>query len=175
MNGESYLLTIAQVGVALAGFTGLLTAFKVSEARPLANEVVGKRFILELSLVSVFAALLPFLVYSKFPGREWSVSSLLLAVYLSEAMVRRLRLVRQLRDSGLTLRTPSGMVVLLTALNVFIVVLQAANVRWNFYGVYETGLFWLLSVAAYQFVLFAAFPHGVAEEKASVSRGGERM
>jgi hypothetical protein len=86
MQGSDILTVIAEISVALAGFSGIVVALRhrALESWP-AHEFSRFRNMLELAAYSIFFALFPFLPYHLGASSEviWSLSSFALAAGLS--------------------------------------------------------------------------------------------
>ncbi len=85
MQGSDVLTVIGEIGVALAGFSGIVVALRQRSVESWSpTEVLRLRFMLYGSVSTVVSALLPFVPHhlGASPVLTWSVSSLLLAVLL---------------------------------------------------------------------------------------------
>lgn len=85
MQGREALSTIAEVGLGLAGFTGILAALGRSSATFSRPEVLRLLLLLVSSLGAVFLALFPFALHeSGVSGAAcWRLSSAVLAAFTS--------------------------------------------------------------------------------------------
>ena len=85
MQGSDVLTVIAEIGVALAGFSGVVVALRQRSVESWsAPDVLRLRFMLYASALTVLFALLPFVPHhlGATPALTWSIPSLLLAVVL---------------------------------------------------------------------------------------------
>lgn len=159
MEGESVLLTIAQLGLTLVGFSALILAFRRAEKSWEGAEIIGQKIILELGLATTLLALLPLAVFHTI-GSElvWAVSSgiyilfIVLWIRLIYQRVRRMGFANP-RNSSNT----AAQVMLLA-----VIVLQAVNMLFlRAFAPYLWGVLWLIFAAGLQFVLFV---YGYMEE-----------
>jgi hypothetical protein len=158
MEGSEYLLTCAEVAVALAGFSALVIAIGGrgdSSIEPLSRGVVG--ILIERSLFAVFFSLAPVLLtgLSVAPARVWLICSGTLAAYIVSLAWRSAATRR--KEPGLSEFLAGPAFAILMALGLLVLLLQIAhafglglqqNVWW-----YLVGLTWLLLSAAYMFYL----------------------
>jgi hypothetical protein len=103
MPGAEYLYTVAQIAVALIGFSGIVAAFKERGDAGLAgNEHALLSLLIERGFAALFFALLPpLLALLMSPGRVfWAVCSGLLGAYTLTAFVRLLRRRRLMSESA---------------------------------------------------------------------------
>ncbi len=101
MEGSDILQTIAEVAVALTGFTGIVVALGRRTDRPFsAFELVRFRILLVASLIALALALLPFFWhYLRVPsGVGWSICSAVVAMIMIPIMVHDHRAFRTLSD-----------------------------------------------------------------------------
>jgi len=86
LTGESFFLTIAQIGLGFAGFSGLLIALRRQPVSGWSSrETTGMRFMLEHSFAIVPLALFPSLLYYQWLGSEprvWQILNAALALLL---------------------------------------------------------------------------------------------
>jgi hypothetical protein len=156
LQGSEALSTIAEVGLGLAGFTGILVALgRGSEgfSRP---EVLRLLLLLVSSLGSMFLALLPFALQESGLGGTacWRISSALLASFTALALAYLgYQIQRHRREFG---ELFSGSVFVVVSAGSFVIVtLQVLNAAGigapPRVGPYLFGLLWLLFVASIQF------------------------
>ena len=165
LQGSDALSTIAEVGLGLAGFTGILVALGRSPGAFSRPEVLRLLLLLVTSFGAVFLSLLPFAIHeSGVTGSAcWRLSSALLAAFTSVPLAYLGYRVRRHRDEfG---RVLSHTVFAIVGIgSSIIVVLQLFNVAGlgapPRLGPYLFGLLWLLFVASLQFarILFVRFP-----------------
>ena len=157
MEGSEALSTIAEVGLGLAGFTGILVALGHSPEAFTRPGVLRLLLLLVSSLGAVFLALLPFALQESGVSSSacWRLSSALLAVFTSVSLaLLGYQIQRHRGEFG---ELYSGTVFVVVATGSFAVVaLQVVNVAgagaFPRSGPYLFGLLWLLFVASVQFV-----------------------
>ena len=153
MEGSDYLLTSAEVSVALAGFTALVVVLRQGTPRGIPAGLVIS--LVERSLVSTVLSLLPVLLsgLSVPPSHLWFTSSGLLGLYVASLAWRGATLRRREPAAAEMISGPAFL--LLFALGPLVVILQIANavgigveqsVWW-----YLVGLTWVLSSVCYLF------------------------
>ena len=158
MAGEEVLLTIAEVAIAFAGFSGLVAIFGSRAAgRWSRSDRYRLALMLETSLAAILFAFLPFsLRYLNVEGSVlWTVSSGGLATFLLVELILVIPRTRRLyRGSGETLSPTFGLIIASLALLALIVqVLNAAGIGLHRdFGPYLVGLLLLLVVSGIQFV-----------------------
>jgi len=163
MEGADALGLIAEIGIAIAGFAGVIAALRAQGGTMGTYEAMRIGTLLGWSVSAVLAALLPFALH--FAGLAeatiWTLSSSALAVLVAMVLLGASRVFRSLgaprtpgdRAPGYRLVAP-----LLLAFPAGVLVLQGANVLflrqlWPFYA----GLLAItaLSLFAFAYVLFA--------------------
>jgi hypothetical protein len=158
MDGSDYLLTSAEIGVAIAGFAALVVAIRQREAEPLSP--LHRQFVsllIERGLVATFFSLLPILLLGLGVSASvvWLSSSLSFALY-ALSMAWRSATNRGAVDAAKIVPPRAFNALMLTGL--LVIALQVAhafgvgihqNVWW-----YALGVTWLLSSAAYVFFFF---------------------
>lgn len=155
MEGESFFLTVAQVGVTLAGFASLISAFRRRDQPLGESEITGRSLIVELGLAGTFFALLPFPIDSILTefGRVgvWRIASAVLLVFLiGWGFINLQRFFRAARVSGHR-STVNLFYALLIVVNIALIV----NILLLGYAaVYMTGILWMLLAAGVQFMIF---------------------
>jgi hypothetical protein len=157
LQGGEALSTIAEVGLGLAGFTGILVVLgqgPESFSRP---AILRLLLLLVSSLGAMFLALLPFTLQESGVGSAacWRLSSALLAAFTSLALACLGYQFQRHRGEFGGAFSRTVFVVVATG-SVAVVALQLVNVfgRGAFprSGPYLVGLLWLLFVASIQFV-----------------------
>ncbi len=161
MTGEGFLQTLAEVSITLAGFSALISVFRQragSAWRP--EGLMAMRGVIELSLIPVLFALLPFpLFYSGLTeSAVWRVcSGLFCATYVAYTALSWIR-IRGLTRSGARRPRPRytrGM----TGIGIVGALLLAGNTITLPFGglsLYLTGLLLVLVVAVLQLVSILA-------------------
>jgi hypothetical protein len=157
VQGGEALSTIAEVGLGLAGFTGILVALGRSTETSSRPAVLRLLLLLVSSLGAVFLALLPFALHESGVGSAacWRLSSALLAVFTSISLASLGYRIHRHREEFGQLFSGTVFVVVGTG-SLVIVALQVANIAGlgalPRSGPYLFGLLWLLFVASIQFV-----------------------
>lgn len=157
MQGSDQLTAIAEVGVALAGFTGVIGALGMRDHTSLSEAArLQVWLMLEFSLGTVFFSLLPF-APANFGAADsliWSISSGVMAVFMLVHFMIVGPRIRELnrRDAWI-----GGVVSKLTlAMVVSLFLIQGLNtVDWLFapsYGPYYVGLLMFVCLAAGNFI-----------------------
>jgi hypothetical protein len=165
VQGGEALSAIAEVGLGLAGFTGILVALGRSQAAFSRPEMLRLLLLLVSSLGAVFLALLPFALHES--GVEgaacWRLSSVLLAAFTSSSLAYLGYRIQQHRGEFGELFSTAVFVIVTTG-SILIVVLQLVNAVGvgapPRSGPYLFGLLWLLFIASLQFarILFVRRP-----------------
>jgi hypothetical protein len=154
MTGTDLLQTLAEVGITLAGFTGIVAVLGRrghGEWEP--HEWLRLAMLLTFSFGSVFFAFLPPLLdaYDVPEPRAWSIASAMLAVFLAvvyAAIIGRVVALGELvrdefpRWAGAVTGIGTAIVVAVLASNAF-----GARA----FGPYLVGMLWMLVAAALQF------------------------
>lgn len=162
MDPEQALQTIAEVGVALAGFASLVAVFRRRREEAWGpRALAGLRFMIELSLCAVLFALLPFCLAALGLGeaRTWAVSCLALAGAYVVLLQLNLSRSREIAAQGVRHRQPiqatGGLV--LGALLAVLLALSALDL-WVPRGpsIFLLALFALIVGVANQFLNFVA-------------------
>ncbi len=157
---QDLLLTLAEVSVALAGFSGVVTVFgrrRTGEWDP--ADRLHLSFMLETSLAALFLSILPFalLAAEVSPRSTWTVMSGVMAAFLVVADGAAIYRYRRLSsDQRMELGRIYG--IAMTLGDSSVVVLQLFNVfsAQEFFP-YLIGLMWLLFGCALSFVRLLGF------------------
>ncbi len=156
MSGESILLTIAQIGVAIAGFSSVVAVFGRRTGTTWSR---ADRFrlslMIEFSLAAALFAFVPLCIHyvDEEPTVVWTTSSLLLTVFLVAQVVSVVQRIRPLGSERRSLRRwlAAFMVVCLNGA----LLLQLANVLnigfHREFAPYLIGLVLMLMASAAQF------------------------
>lgn len=168
MEAEGVFLTIAEVSVAFAGFSGVVAVFRrrsIGEWR--SGDILRFWQMMEVSLSGVVFSLLPFVFhYSGLSAAAtWAACSALLAFVSSVQMGRAVfRTVKAAGSDGSISLRFTGLFLLI---GVVIVLLQVGNVLGIVFnravGPYLVGVFWQLSLACVLFwrlLKFSDLPYG---------------
>ena len=158
MEGSEYLLTCAEVAVALAGFSALVVAIGGrgdSSIESLSRGLVG--MLIERSLFAVFFSLVPVLLagLNVAPAQLWFICSGGLATYIVSLAWRSAAARRQ--EPWLSEFLAGPAFAILMVLGLLVLLLQVAHafglgLRQNVWW-YLVGLTWLLLSVAYIFYL----------------------
>ena len=160
MDHQDLLQTLAEVSVALAGFSGVVSVFgrrHTGEWDP--ADRLHLSFMLETSLAALFLSLLPFALLSvELPPRStWAIMSSVLAAFLVVAFGAATYRYRRLsgdqriglgRIYGAAMTLGDSSVIALQLFNVF----SARE-----FSLYLIGLIWLLFSCAFSFVRLLGF------------------
>lgn len=159
MDGSDYLLTTAEVAVALAGFSALIIVLRQSDSREIPAGLIAN--LIERSLVAAVLSLLPVLLagLELSEARLWFTSSGLLGIYIVSLAWRGVTIRR--REPGASELISGPGFAFFFVLGLFVMVLQFANalgvgvqqsVWW-----YLVGLTWLIASAGIMFFLSVRF------------------
>jgi hypothetical protein len=158
MEGSEYLLTCAEVAVALAGFSALVVAIGgrgESSIESVSRGLVGT--LIERSLLAVFFSLVPVLLFGLdvAPAPTWFICSGGLAAYIGSLAWRSAANRREM--PGLSEYLTGPVFAILMVLGLLVLLLQVAHafglgLRQNVWW-YLVGLTWLLLSAAYMFYM----------------------
>ncbi|MDX1649741.1 MAG: hypothetical protein R3263_07785 [Myxococcota bacterium] len=156
MKAAEALSVLAEVSVAFAGFSGIVTVFRRRNPGDWsALDRFRFRFMIEFSLATLFLSLAPFFAaeLGLTEPRLWTACSLLLAVGAGIYLVRTTRRVRRLMAAGEAVSPPVAMLSLAVGVLVSVSALgNAAGLFARPAGVYLAGVGGCLFVSA---VLFA--------------------
>jgi len=158
MDTEGFFLTIAQVGVALAGFAALVAAFRRSDIPLSESEKTGRSTILEMGLASTFYALIPFAIEKLLDlfgiVGVWRVSSLILIIFLviwGIGNFMRLRRANASHDESSGIRIDPPFQIALIPVSILLI----ANILvYGSVAFYMIGLLWMLFLSGLQFMIF---------------------
>lgn len=121
MTGQPFFLAVAGLGLSIAGFGGLVTAFHQEEGWS-QTELWRLRRIVRMGLICTFVGLVPFPIYAWLGNQSLTIralSVLLAAIHVAES-------IETLRERGQW--QTRGWVVPYVASDVALIVLQLANV-----------------------------------------------
>jgi hypothetical protein len=153
LSGDSFLLTLAQLGLAFAAINGLILALRHRpEQRMLPREVNAIWLLIEHSFALVLLALVPFLLFhwsgASNESNVWRYSSALLAVFLVWTIYINVRRLKK----GDKPRHPEQLYLFLVFTAVFLIV-EVTNFFCKAFWLYGLGLVWLLCAAMWQFLI----------------------
>ena len=150
------LQTISEIGVAIAGFSGLIVAFRRNTGPLTYVEKYRLKVLLNLALGAMFLAFVPEIAHQLgvSPRRLWRLSGGVLAIYSIVFIVwwlvasrRLMRLVPEIFHWSAFSRMAAGhVIVILLQLGVTFALLDGYAT-----GIYLLGLVWYLMHAAQQF------------------------
>ena len=169
MEGGDALGLIAEIGIAIAGFAGVIATLRVSGGKMGPYEAMRTGTLLGHSAIVVLLALLPFALH--FAGLSisaiWTVSSSAMVVLVLSAFLVMLRVARSVvpeREEDRTLGSKFALVST-SATTMGVIALQLGNLTilqqlWPFY----VGLLALItqSLFSFAYILFAPVPHEVS-------------
>jgi hypothetical protein len=158
MQGEGLLLGLSQLALGLAGFAGIVGAFRRSNNEWVPQDFMGLRIILELTLASSICALLPLALYLAYRDEPLAIrwSSLVLSVFFIVHLIIELRRAASFRRRGFPPRHPLLHVLVLLIPQFAFFLLSIANFLWmrsEFF--YVSMLIFLLFAASIQFFALA--------------------
>jgi hypothetical protein len=157
MNPPDAFQTVAEVAIALAGFSGLLVAFRKS-AGPLSNvQKYRMRILFSLSFGALFLSLLPAIILNLDVSEDklWVYSSLAMSIYSSYFLAwwlyssrRTVKKYPEIFDRWVFLTMTAGHILILV-LQLFVVfkLIDSGHA-----GIFLIGLTWYLINASQQFV-----------------------
>ena len=163
MQGSDVLAILAEIFVAFAGFTGIVAALgQRSAGKWRSVDVIRFRALLEASLIGLVLSVAPFgfHYFGISEALTWSIGSLLLAVFVSSALIRISLKQQSLRASEdpdfvpgvrwflLSLAIP---VVIVLLLNTFGIALE------HTFSGFLVGLIYVLIMCCAMFVLLLRF------------------
>ena len=167
VDAISSLEALAQVSVTLAGFSGLVVAFRAGSASSLETWLPRERLVFWMLVASGFSALffsllpLALLALALDPESVWRISSLALFAFIASALVGALLVNRRLTQAGHPSVIPRVWAVG-ASLALFAAMLELANALGGFasraFGVYFLGLLLLLGMGCLTFVVFLLYP-----------------
>ncbi len=153
MEGSDILQTIAEVSVALTGFTGIVVALGGRAATPLSGfALVRFRILLVASLLALGLALLPFFLhYLRVPpGAAWSICSAVVATIMIPIVIHDTRAFRIYADEIPKLDRQVAPLVVLGGTAMWFT--QLANVIFlHSFAPFLAAPLWFLSFSAFQF------------------------
>lgn len=164
MEGADVLLTIAEVAVAFAGFASVVVLFqhRDPESWPV-SLVVRLRTMIEGSLVTLFSALLPFVLHHLgLDGAQlWMLASLALAFGYAGFGTLVWRRSRSALGAGqLSPGFSAGVAVVSASLLAALLVNATGAVFARPFGAYLLAVTWTLVFASLMFLRVVVFPSG---------------
>ena len=152
MNPE-VLTSMAEIAITLAGFTGLVVAFRSSKTS-VVEELRRLVFIFILCFTAIVGSILPIIVDLLAPDTElsWQVTAIFLA---TAALAVELNAVRQVISGRITVRFPIPTYLTLSALlivGVLQVLLLLGLLPGDPFGYLLAGILWFIVHAGYLFV-----------------------
>jgi hypothetical protein len=158
ITGESFLLTLASIGLGFAGFSSLILTLRQSPTdKWLPREVAGLRFILEHSFgMLLFSLIPPLLLYSGvwIEQNVWRISNILLGIFLGlivTSQIVKLSRVRQKKDKP---AYPKQLLIFYIIPTCILCLVEMYKVRYGSIFWYGFGLIYILIQAAVQFWIF---------------------
>jgi len=160
MEGSDVLQTIAEVAIALTGFTGIVAALRGQTVESLSSFILFRfRVLLIASLVALGLALLPFLFHylGASPPVTWSVCSAVVAVVMVPLTIHDARAYRAYSDEMPKFEQRTGPVMGLLWLALWVA--QVSNIFFlHRFGLYLAAPMWFLGISALQFTRFLLAP-----------------
>jgi hypothetical protein len=153
VEGSEVLQTLAEVAIALTGFTGIVVALHGRAGEPLSGfSLVRFRVLLIASLFAVAFSLLPFFFHhlGLSPPVTWSVCSGLVCCLMVAIAIHDIRAVRTYKD--VMPRLDRQVMPLILVLGSALWFLQVANIfELHAFGPYLAAPMWFLGFSAFQF------------------------
>ncbi len=153
MEGSEILQTIAEVAIALTGFTGIVVALRSRTDEPLSGyALVRFRILLLASLAAVAFALLPFLCHhlGAPPSATWSICSAAVASIMVPIVIHDTRAFRTYSDVMPEL--DRRIAPLIGVVGSALWISQVLNVLvLHAFGPYLLAPMWFLGFSAFQF------------------------
>lgn len=154
MEGSDILQTVAEIAIALTGFTGIVVALGERSGGGFAGfAMVRFRILLAASLAALAFALLPFLLYHLGVSARatWSICSASVAAFMVPIVAHDVRSFRTFADEIPSFERRAGPIIALLGLVLWIA--QVANaVALHAFGPYLAAPFWFLGFSALSFV-----------------------
>ncbi|MDP2705517.1 MAG: hypothetical protein Q8O71_03970 [bacterium] len=153
MKEEGFLLTLAQVGIAFAGFSGLITVFRKSEKPWTLIEIAAVKLILQHTLGLFCFSLLPVFIFY-WHGSEkqiWRISSIALAGFFWVVFVYNWQQLRRLTKDGHVPAHPKMLKRIFFPKTAAAGILQIFNIFFDQFLLYSIGLACLIFSAVIQF------------------------
>jgi hypothetical protein len=153
VEGSDILQTLAELAIALTGFTGIVVAFRGRTDAPLSGYArVRFRILLVASLASTAFALLPFFFHHlRFaPDVTWSICSSVVFLFMIALAVHDIRVARVYSDTMPKLDRQALPLLLLLGTALWLA--QIANVLiLHAFAPYLAAPMWFVGFAAFQF------------------------
>jgi hypothetical protein len=152
MEGEAILATVAQIALALAGFSGVVSVFQSAEPKWRMLDLAATEFILEHAFAAAAMALLPFplfytlKIYISGPSLmhlTWRMTSIFFAAVISLLIGIQIGRIRDLSRKGLRPRRAGVFKFIYFPLMFLSLLLQLVNA---IYWASFPGLLWVLLV-----------------------------
>ena len=155
MRGESYLVTVAALGIGLGGFIGLINSFRHRNRKWQPEEIAGMKFIFQHSFAAGGCALIPFPLFYGLGSESsvWSLSSGCLAAFLAFVFIYHTWTMMKVKP-----RRKWMLAIFFLPGTLAFFALQICNIIfWHTITAYSCGLLWLLAQPAIQFYHFLSF------------------
>ena len=161
MEGTEQLLTIAEIGAAFAGFTGVIGVLGRSPGAAVAATVRARFWLMiEFSIATIFFALIPFAIFNFTAPSEvlvWTISSAVMAVFVVVHMILGGRWSTRGLPAEAWPRWEPRIAVLMFALVALNQTLNALGLGFGrSYAAFFNGLLLFLLIAATNFVALMA-------------------
>ena len=161
MEGAEQLLTIAEIGAAFAGFTGVIGVLGRTPGAVVPAATRARFWLMiEFSIATIFFALIPFAIFNFTAPSEvlvWSISSAVMAVFIVVHMIVGGRWSTREVAPGVWPRWEPLFAVLLFALVALNQTLNALGLGFGrSYAAFFNGLLLFLLIAATNFVALMA-------------------
>lgn len=156
MEGENFLSCIAQLGIAVAGFAGILTIFKKRSKEWLPNEFAGMKLIVAFSFGMTAISLTAFPIFFIYEENSftWKVCSLILALFLAYEVIVQFRLKITLTKIGFGPRGAMRFNIVVLILPTILSILNFTNAFIGEFTIFGFGLLLMLFITMQQFSVF---------------------
>ena len=175
MKGEALLLTLAQVGLAFAGISSILTIFQKKGLNWTLREVIGMKFMLEHSIGLLVCSVLPLSFYyifdainqlirtdnfelTKFDSERASIilASFILCFFNIFQFISFFKRKRKITSIGEKAAAEKAMLFIFLPITLIVALILALNSIFGFglIGLYVAGLTWQLLNGVIQFFVF---------------------
>ena len=158
---DQFLLAISGLALALAGFTGVISAFRPTNKEYLPQEIEGMKLILHTSFSTTLFSLLPFLtIYSFEDNMAWGVCKWLLVIVLGWGIYIHSEKIRELKSIKTPARKEKWLIFFLIVTFCMIGWLLLSTLNSNTLNSYIWTLSWMLLMGVSQFFVFVSeFKH----------------
>jgi hypothetical protein len=171
MIGEALLLTLAQIGLAFAGISSILTIFQKRGRTWMLRDVMGMKFMLEHSIGLLVYSIQPFLWYylcdtantliKGYGSRLFDtqraamiISSFWLAMFNIWEIIKLFQRRRAMAEINERAAYDKPLLYFFLPMTILIAILLLLNMFFGLFGLYLLGLSWQLTNGVTQFSVF---------------------